>query len=199
MRPVLLAAGWKPRAAGWFTKPMRPGLTAVIAVSAASKRHAAGNASVTIMVGLRDDATEEIVEQVTGPCTPKYQGRTWVTPLGHLLPNRGYRDGEREFGESDGTRQADELAHLLAAHADPQLNRIADDPSELRAFVENSTSNMGPSGLCRVATLLARTRGPEAAAEYVAQRLSSLGDRADSAADLEREVAPRVLALLGSR
>jgi hypothetical protein len=33
----------------------------------------------------------------------------------------------------------------------------------------------GASGLCRITTLLARARGPEAAAEYVAPRLASLG------------------------
>ena len=70
--------------------------------------------------------------------------------------------------------------------------------SELEALAQGSTTSMGPSGLCRVATLLARTQGPEAASEYVAQRLTSLGDRTDPAADLERDVAPRVLAVLGA-
>jgi hypothetical protein len=148
------------------------------------------------MVGLRDEATEEIVEEVSGPWTPRYQGRTWVIPLGYLLPNAGYRDGEREFDAGDATSQADELAQLLASHAEPELRRIASDPSELLTLVEDSTSSMGPAGLCRVATMAARTRGSEAASEYVAQRLSSLSDRTDPAADLEREVAPRVLAVL---
>jgi hypothetical protein len=151
------------------------------------------------MVGLRDEATEEIVEQVSGPWTPRYQGRTWVTPLGYLLPTPSYRDGEREFDARNATGPAEELAHLLASHAEPQLRRIADDPSELLALVEESISSEGPSGLCRVATLAARAGGPKAASEYVAQRLSSLRDRSDPAADLEREVAPRVLAVLDPR
>lgn len=82
LAPVLAAAGWKARASGWFTKEIQPGATGVLAVSSASEHHAAGSASVTIMVGLRDQATEDIVEQVMGPSTPRYAGRTWVTPLG---------------------------------------------------------------------------------------------------------------------
>ena len=95
LKPVLLAAGWRARAAGWFTKNLRPAVDAVIAVTVASEHHAAGSASATIMVGLRDEAIEEVVEQVAGPQKPRYQGRTWVAPLGYLLPDPGYRAGER--------------------------------------------------------------------------------------------------------
>lgn len=198
MKPVLLAAGWRARAAGWFTKNLRPAVDAVIAVTVASEHHAAGSASATIMVGLRDEAIEEVVEQVAGPQKPRYQGRTWVAPLGYLLPDPGYRAGERDFDDRNHSGQADELAHLLARHAEPQLGRIANDPAELRALVEHSSSSMGPRGLCRVATLVARAEGLEAASQYVAQRLSSLGDRTEPAAALEREAGPQVLAVLRS-
>jgi hypothetical protein len=198
LKPALSEAGWNPRAAGWFTKDLGPGVTGVLAVSAASKHHAAGRASVTFMVGLRDEATEEIVEQLSCPWTPRYQGRTVVTPVGYLLPNPDYRHGERDFDEQNASTQADELTHLLVNHAEPRLRQIADDASELTALAERSTSSMGASGLCRIATLLARTKGPKAASEYVAKRLTLLGDRTDRAAGLERDVAPRVLAVLGA-
>lgn len=198
LKPALLAAGWKARAAGWFTKNLRPAVDAVIAVTAASEHHAAGSARVTFMVGLRDDAIEGVVEQMMGPQTPRYQGRTWVTPLGYLLPDPGHRAGERDFDDRDASRRAAELVHLLARHAEPQLDRIANDPAELRALVEHSSSSMGPHGLCRVATLVARAEGLETASQYVAQRLSSLADRSDPSAALERDAGPRVLAVLRS-
>jgi hypothetical protein len=196
LKPALVPAGWKSRAAGWFTKDLRPGIWAVVAVSAASTHHAAGSASVTMMLGLRDEATQELVEQVTGPQTPRYQGRTWVTPLGYLVPDPSYSKGERDFDERNASTQAGELAHLLITQAEPRLRQIANDASELTALAELSTSSMGPSGLCRIATLLARTKGTEAASEYVTQRLAALRGRTDPAADLERGLAPSVLALL---
>ncbi len=196
LAPVLTAVGWKARAAGWFTKEVGPGATGVLAVSVASKHHAAGSASVTLIVGLRDEATEEVVEQVSGPSSPRYAGRTWITPLGHLLPSGDYRAGERDFDEQNAAEKAEELAQLLATDAEPRLRQVADDLLELRALAEASTSGMGPAGLCRIATLVAKTHGPDAASEYVAQRLTSLGGRTDPAADLERDVGPRVIAAL---
>jgi hypothetical protein len=196
---MLVAAGWQAKAAGWFTKEIAPGVTAVVAVSAASKHHAAGTASVTVHVGLRDDPTEHVVEELSGSSTPRYQGRTWVTALGYLLPGSSFFEGERVFNERNATSQAEELALSLAEHAEPRLLRIAGDPSELTRLAKDSVSSVGRSGLCRVATLLNRTQGLEAASTYVAQRLTELGDRTDHAAELEREVAPRLLAVLGSK
>jgi hypothetical protein len=198
LKPALVAAGWQGRAAGWFTKEMTQEVTAVIAVSAASQHHDAGHASVTIHVGLRDDATERIVELVSGIRRPAYQGRTWVTPLGYLLPDSGYREGERAFDERNAATQADELTRLVVDHAEPRLRDIAGDPAELARLAEDSVSGVGPSGLCRVATLLCRAQDLERASGYVARRLTSLGDRTDPAAELERDVAPRLLAILGS-
>lgn len=198
VKPILVAAGWQSRAAGWFTKEMAPGVTAVVAVSAASKHHAAGTASMTVQVGLRDDATEQVVEELAGSWTPKYQGRTWVTALGYLLPDSSYLAGERDFDERNATSQAEELALLLADHAEPRLRHIAGDPAELTRLVMDSVSSEGRPGLCRIATLLKRAEGFQAASTYVAQRLRDLRDRTDHAAELEREVAPRLLAVLRS-
>ncbi|MET9314948.1 hypothetical protein ABZX12_24310 [Kribbella sp. NPDC003505] len=196
LKPALAARGWNPRASGRFTKEIRPGITAVIAVSAACKHHAPGSASVTMMVGLRDDATEEIVERLSGSWTPRYMGRTWVTPLGYLLSEHDYLDGERVFNEGNAVTHAEELADLLVHQVEPRLRRIADDASEFTALAERSTCSMGPDGLCRIATMLARTQGPEVASTYVADRLTSLGQRTDPAADLERGMAARVMAAL---
>lgn len=195
---MLVAAGWQSRATGWFTKEMAPGVTAVVAVSAVSKHHAAGTAGVTVHVGLRDDATEQVVEELSGSWTPKYQGRTWVTALGYLLPGSSWFEGERVFNEGNDASQAKELALLLADHAEPRLLQIADDPAELTRLAKDSVSSEGVPGLCRLATLLNRTEGFGAASTYVTQRLRELGDRTDHAAELEREVAPRLLAVLGS-
>ena len=55
---------------------------------------------------------------------------------------------------------------------------------------------MGATGLCRIATLVARSQGRNAASEYVSKRLEELGARTDPAANLERDVAPQVMAAL---
>ena len=61
---------------------------------------------MTVHVGLRDAAIEAIVETVTGARQLSYQGRTWTTPLGYLLPDPGFIEGEREFNEHNATAQA---------------------------------------------------------------------------------------------
>ena len=151
---------------------------------------------MTVHVGLRDAAIEAIVETVTGARQLSYQGRTWTTPLGYLLPDPGFIEGEREFNEHNATAQANEIARLIAEDAEPRLRQIAVDAAELALLADQSVSNTGPAGLCRIASLRARGQGLQAAVQYVTQRVSALGDRTDLAADLERDAAPRLLAAL---
>ena len=196
MKPVLSSAGWQPRSAGWFTKEVAPEVTAVLAVGAGSRHHHPGHASVTVHVGLREAAIEAIVERVTGAPQPNYQGRTWTTPLGYLLPDPGFLKGERQFNEHNATAQANEIADIIAHYAEPRLRQIAIDAAELALLADQSVSSMGPAGLCRIASLRARNEGPQAAVQYVTARVAALGDRTDPAADLERDAAPRLLAVL---
>lgn len=169
---------------------------AVLAVGAGSKHRASGHASVTLHVGLRDAAIEAIVEKVTGAQEPSYRARTWTTPLGYLLPTPSFLEGEREFNEHNATAQAEQLASMIAEYAEPRLHQIVNDPLELARLADRSVNNMGAAGLCRIASLRARSEGPESSVKYVTERLAALGDRTDPAADLERDAAPRLLALL---
>lgn len=196
MKPVLSSAGWRPRSAGWFTKEVAPEVTAVLAVGAGSQHHPPGHATVTVHVGLRDAAIEAIVERVTGAPRPNYQGRTWTTPLGYLLPDPGFLEGEREFDRHNATARANEIAGMITDHAEPRLRQIATDAAELALLADQSVSNMGSAGLCRIASLRARSEGLPAAVQYVTARVAALGDRTDPAADLERDAALRLLAVL---
>lgn len=196
LKPVLMSTGWRPRSAGWFTKDVVPEVTAVLAVGAASKHHPPGHASVTMHVGLRDEAIEAIVEKVTGTRQVSYQGRTWTTPLGYLIPESAFLEGEREFNEDNATAQAAEIGGIIAEYAEPRLRQIAMDPAEMTRLADQSVSSMGPAGLCRIASLRARSEGLQAAVQYVTERLAALGSRTDPAADLERDAAPGLLASL---
>lgn len=191
-----MSAGWRPRAAGWFTKDVAPEVIGVLAVAAASKHHPPGYASVTVHVGLRDEATEAIVEKVTGTRQVSYQSRTWTTPLGYLLPESAFLEGEREFNEHNATAQAAEMVRVIAEYAEPRLRQIAMDPAEMARLAEQSVSSVGPAGLCRIASLRARSEGLQAAEQYVRDRLAALGGRADPAANLERQAAPGLVVLL---
>ena len=88
---------------------------------------------------------------------------------------------------------------MIAEDAEPRLRQIAVDAAELALLADQSVSNTGPAGLCRIASLRARGQGLQAAVQYVTQRVSALGDRTDLAADLERDAAPRLLAALAPR
>jgi len=81
-------------------------------------------------------------------------------------------------------------------HAEPRLHEIAEDPLLLRALTADSITGGGASGLCRVAALMARAHGFKAASDQIAQRMASLGKRTDEAARIERDAAPKVLAVL---
>ena len=158
----------------------------------------AGTADVTLYVGLRSEEIESIVEYVCGVETPKYQGRTWVIPLGYLLPEASWKAGEREIAQANVQDVAKALVRLTVQHAEPRLREVALDPNELAQLAEASIGSMGSHGLCRIAALKGQTQSTAVAADYVRQRIDALADRTDAAAEAEREVAPRLLSILGT-
>lgn len=188
----LTAAGWHPRAAGWLTKTVTPGVDAVLAVTAATRHHDPGTATVTVVTGLRVEDIENFVADAAGAVTPAYQQRTWVSPLGYLLPGDTYSSGELLFHAHNATSQAHDLAALITDHAEPELQRLAQDPGRLAALAETSISSNGPHGLARIAALRARHAGAEAGVQYAEERVEALSARTDTAADLERVTAARV-------
>ena len=85
---------------------------------------------------------------------------------------------------------------MIKDYAEPRLRQIATDAAELTLLADQSVSNMGPAGLWRIASLRARSESLQAAVQHVTQRVAALGDRTDMAADLERDAAPGLLAVL---
>jgi hypothetical protein len=91
-RAPMEQAGWRPRASGWFTWPVSDGYLGVVAIATASRHTAKGTAQATAYVGLRDDATEQIVCQLCGMKDGGYRQRTAVAPIGKLMPSRRSRE-----------------------------------------------------------------------------------------------------------
>jgi hypothetical protein len=53
LREPMQAIGWRPHAAGWFTRQVAAGFLGVIALGAASEHSRPGTAQITVRVGIR--------------------------------------------------------------------------------------------------------------------------------------------------
>jgi hypothetical protein len=145
-------------------------------------------------VGIRDEATEQVVSQLCGLKDEGYRQRTATTGIGYLLPGSSWREWEITPGN------AGELARQLAAfvqrYAEPYLHRLSAEHTELLAAAERSPAYGQAAGACRVAVLLARHQGRGEAIAFLRERVDGLGRRTDLAAGHERELAARVRAWL---
>src|SRR4051794_41626834 len=85
--------GWTPRAAGWFTRPIAPGYTGVLAASAASEHAAPGTAYTTLFVHLRREDVQPVVRELVQ--SPRkdggYRSATATTSIGYLMPGPTWR------------------------------------------------------------------------------------------------------------
>ena len=93
---------------------------------------------------------------------------------------------------------AGELVRLVAEHVEPRLHQLASDTGGTHAVSRRVRGIHGTPWLCRIAALRSQCQGTVAAATYVHQRIESLGDRTDAAAEAERQVAPALLSNLGA-
>jgi hypothetical protein len=121
------AIGWRPRAAGWFTRQITAGYLGVVALGSASAHSRPGTAEIMLHVGIRDEATEQVASQLCGLKDEGYRQRTATAGIGYLLPDRSWRQWEITPGNTG------ELARQLAAHvqryAEPYLHQLSSDHS----------------------------------------------------------------------
>jgi hypothetical protein len=184
--------GWTPRAAQWFTTPIAPGYTGVIAASAASEHAAPGTANVTLFVHLRREDVEPVVKALTESTYKDggYRSVTATTSLGYLMPEPTWRTWLVTPDTADSI--AAELAGLTREHAQPYLERLAADPDLLLESVKSSIRMAQATGPCQVAVLLARLGRPNEGRAFAQEAVASLGARTDPAADQLRQTADRL-------
>lgn len=186
------AIGWTPRAAGWFTKPLVPGYTGVLATGAASRRTAPGEALVTLYVHLRREDVETVVRELVDSADKDggYRSATTTTSIGYLMPKPAWREWlvSRETADS----VAAELVAATRDYGEPYLRRLSTDPSALVDAIRASPAMIGAVGPCRVAVTLARLGRSDEASEYVQHAVASLGTRTDPAALHLHQTAERL-------
>jgi hypothetical protein len=192
LREPMRAIGWTPRAAGWFTAPLAPVHTGVIAAGAASEHAAPGTAYTTLFVHLRREDVEPVVRELVGRTHADggYRSVTATTSIGCLMPEPTWRTWLVTPDTADAV--AVELAAATRDHARPYLDRLAADPELLLAEVQLSGRMASAVGPCQVAVLLARLGRPEEGRAFVEERVAALGSRRDPAADHLREAADRL-------
>jgi hypothetical protein len=188
--------GWKARAKGWFTKPLADGRLGVLALGVAVEHSVPGSASVTVQVGLRDEAVEALVDEIHA-VRSTYRQRTAVTGIGYLMPERRWY--EWEISEKSAPTDAAQIAVAVHAHAEPALAGWAGDDDQLLQALRHSAAHEGLAGLCREVALLTRLAGRDTAGTFLATALDDLGDRQDPAAHHVRAGATRLQAWLAAR
>lgn len=196
MREPMLARGWTPRAAGWFTRSVGQGQLGVVSVGVASKHATPGTATATAYVHFRDDEIEAEVERLCGWQGRGYQTTTATTSIGYLMPDPRWQEW---FVEPESVASVgDEIADAVRTYAQPHLAMLAEDPHLLLASIQSSPAYATAPGLARAALLLSRLGGNADAGELVGQRLALVGARVDAAAVEERRVADLLRGWLGT-
>lgn len=197
LRPVLAARGWAPRARGWFTRPVAPGVLGALAVGVASKRSTAGTATATVHVHLRDEALEVAVARLTGRPDKGYTTTTVATSIGYLAPEGRWREWAVRPETADAV--AEEMAQAVERYGEPHLSALAADPVAFLDAITASPAHVTSTGLAREVLHLDRTGRRREAAALLAQRIADLGDRQDAAAADERRVGTALAEQLARR
>lgn len=186
LRDPLERAGWRPRAAGWFTHPISRTHLAVVALSAAVEHSAPGAAQVTLHVGLRDESVEPVVAELCGTRNDGYRDRTVSTSIGYLMPEQRWHEWLVDEDTADAA--AEDMSGAVTAYVEPYLRSLAHDPRAMIAAAKRSPAYIQATGKCRVVVLLAQHEGHERAATYLRSLAAELSDRDDEAALAERRM-----------
>jgi len=189
-------AGWRPRAAGWFTLPVSDGRLGVVAIGTASKYSARGEAEATAYVGVRDETVEPIICQLCDVKDQGYKQRTTVAPIGYLMPSKRWRDWLVTPVTAAGV--GEELAAAVVSCAVPFLRELGSDPSKLIDAAKNSIGVHQASGRCRVAVLLAMAGRVAEAQAWALESRDKAGDNDAAWATAERHWADSFLRWMAS-
>jgi hypothetical protein len=92
---LLMEDGFHSGVHGILLRPIRPGFAMFLGLNTATHR-GDGMVGINPVVGLRDDAVQNLLTELTGH---RWIGPTLSIPLGYLMPERRYI--EWEFGTAD--------------------------------------------------------------------------------------------------
>ena len=159
-------AGWKPRAAGWFTRRVADGFLASVGIGIASKHHRAGEAEATAYVGLRVEAIERATSELCGFPDRGYEQRTAVSPIGYLMPENRWRAWLVNSATAEAV--AEQLAEAVMDYGLPYCEKLAANPAEIVEALRHSATGVGPPGECRQALALIGLGRFEEALAFVA-------------------------------
>lgn len=195
----MVAIGWRPRAAGWFTRYLSPDMTGVIAVGTASKHTAPGTVDATLHLHLRVESVEAIVRSLREAMTGEggYKDVTASTSIGYLMPAARWR--EWHVTAETAAAVSEEMANAVRDFGEPYLDRLAVDPERLLEAIRKSPRSGQSPGLCAEVALLAQLRQLDDAMALLERRLHALDGRTDAAAGELRRIAARLGEWLSAR
>lgn len=130
--------GWKPRAAGWFTKTLSDGWTGVVAVTHSSTGFPAV-VDVNLRVDLRHDATEDAVSAYSALKTD-YRTRTILRQLHQFCPN--HQLPERRVTADTADAVASSMVSVFVEYAMPWMVGVAESP---QIALDATARNIGGS------------------------------------------------------
>jgi hypothetical protein len=194
MKEPMSAAGWTPKAAGWFVRPVTSDVVAVASTSVATAHAHPGEGQATVHVGLRVEPVEQAVSSLLGDNDGGYKSRTVTTPLGYVTPEKRWREWQVSVRETDAV--ATEMASLLATDGWAYISALAADSGALLAATRDSPAMSQSVGLARLVVLLHRFGRSDEARRTVWERQEQLTSRSDAAANDQRETATSLLAWL---
>lgn len=188
------AAGWTPRAGGWFTRSLTSRCLAVVATGVATKHAGRSEGQATAHLGLRLEPVEQVAAALCEVKDEGYKQRTAVLGLGYATPARRWL----EWPVADATviAVAAELTATVSEYGLPYLERLAGDDGALEAELRAVNSAVG---LARRVVFLALAGRVSQASEALQQGLEGLDGRTDRAAVHMHEAGQRLSVWLAGR
>ena len=180
---LLKEDGFRSSADGILLRPIRPGFETFVGLNAAIHR-VDGLVGINPVVGVRDDAVENLLTELTGN-----RGTTTLSiSLGYLMPEQRYI--EWKFGTAD-TDIAKSLLHSIRTFGFPAVESLASPEAIIESLkTRRMTIDQNRAYRLPVAYLL---RGKKKLAiQELHCELDSVGDRADTAAKDYRRFAYRL-------
>src|SRR5262249_32630572 len=165
-----------------FTTDLAPGVLGWLGLNTASRHQPAGLVEVNPVVGVRHQAVERIVAELSGQKPHQYQPPTVSSPLGYLMPDSRYTAWQLGDGR---TAEVVDLAQAVERHGLPFMRGLV-DLDAVRAALERGR---GLNQEYRLPVILALLGRHEEARDRLATDVEKLGDRQDAAAAYLRAFA----------
>ena len=189
VRPAMAAIGWQARASGWFTRDVTPSRLGVAVVTTRVLGVSKGQAYATVLVGVRDEAVERLVAELSGGRDQGYRQRTVLTGIGSLMFHRGWHEWHVSPKTSDAAASA--MADAVRQDGEPWMMKLAIDDAALATAVRAGLVE-GVGTMFRVPIIEVLQGRVVEASQYVAWRTERLAGQSGPAVDDELRAAEAV-------